>query len=270
MATRAANPAVYGPQKKQEALNREQPSNRLRPCTVERRMAACGLSCAARGKKGTTVTADVTARPGDRLSRNSTAPASNQRWVAGITQIATSTGVVYVAFLLDPYSSTRRRVADAEQSAHRPALYALEQGLWQRQRTSAKSPAGPRSDRGLQCLAIRHNERLTEAGAVALSSPRGNFYDKAAEPLNGLHKTKLLRRRGLRPSRTSRHQTRKGSTDTTTTRCTPGSGNPASTSLRRTPREERPMLGTGARQRLARRLTEAGSRWAGSTYRPLG
>ena len=198
-ATHAANFGVYGARKMWKALNREQPAQPVARCTVERRMAACGLSGAVRGKaKRTTIAAEVAARPGDLLDRDFTAPAPNRRWVADITYVSTWSGFVYVAFVLDLYS--RRVVGWRVSNSLRTdlALDALEQGLWQRQRDQ-RDVTGlvHHSDRGVQYLAIRYSERLAEAGAVASVGSKGDSYDNAAaESLNGLYKTELIRRRG--------------------------------------------------------------------------
>jgi putative transposase len=199
VATHAANFGVYGARKIWKALNRQEPQQQVARCTVERRMAACGLAGAVRGKvKRTTVAAEVAARPGDLLDRDFTAPAPDRRWVADITYVATWTGFVYVAFVLDLYS--RRVVGWRVSNSLRTdlALDALEQGLWQRQQEQ-RDVTGlvHHSDRGVQYLAIRYSERLAAAGAVASVGSKGDSYDNAAaESLNGLYKTELIRRRG--------------------------------------------------------------------------
>jgi len=199
ITTHAANFGVYGVRKMWKALNRQEPQQPVARCTVARRMAACGLSGAVRGKvKRTTVAAEVAARPGDLLDRDFTAPAPNRRWVADITYVATWTGFVYVAFVLDLYS--RRVVGWRVSNSLRTdlALDALEHGLWQRQREQ-RDVTGlvHHSDRGVQYLAIRYSERLAAAGAVASVGSKGDSYDNAAaESLNGLYKTELIRRRG--------------------------------------------------------------------------
>ncbi|WP_344257613.1 IS3 family transposase, partial [Terrabacter carboxydivorans] len=105
LATHAANFGVYGVRKMWKALNRETPEAPVARCTVERRMRAQHLAGAVRGRvKRTTVPAEVASRPGDLLERDFTAAAPNQRWVADITYVATWTGFVYVAFVLDLFS----------------------------------------------------------------------------------------------------------------------------------------------------------------------
>ena len=78
------------------------------------------------------------------------------------------------------------------------ALDALEHALWQRQREQREvTGLVHHSDRGVQYLSIRYSERLALAGAVASVSSKGDSYDNAAaESLNGLVKTELIRRRG--------------------------------------------------------------------------
>jgi putative transposase len=182
-----------------KTLNREDPERRVARCTVERRMRALGLAGAVRGQaKRTTVAAEAAARPGDLLERDFTATAPNQRWVADITYVATWTGFVYVAFVLDLFS--RRIVGWRVSNSLRTdlALDALEHALWQRQREQREvTGLVHHSDRGVQYVSIRYSERLAAAGAVASVGSKGDSYDNAAaESLNGLYKTELIRRRG--------------------------------------------------------------------------
>ncbi len=140
----------------------------------------------------------MAARPGDLLERDFTAAAPDQRWVADITYVATWTGFVYVAFVLDLFS--RRVVGWRVSNSLRTdlALDALEQALWQRQRENHDvTGLVHHSDRGVQYVAIAYSERLATAGAVASVGSKGDSYDNAAaESLNGLYKTELIRRRG--------------------------------------------------------------------------
>jgi len=60
------------------------------------------------------------------------------------------------------------------------------------------------ADRGVQYRAIRYTERLEELGIVASVGSKGDSYDNAAaEALNRVFKTELIRRRG--PWRTLEH-----------------------------------------------------------------
>jgi putative transposase len=146
-------------------------------CTVERLMRSGGLTGAVRGRgKRTTITAEGSAgRPADLLERDFTAAAPNRRWVADITYVATWSGFVYVAFVVDLFS--RRIVGWRASTSLRAdlALDALEHALWQRARDHADvTGVVHHSDRGVQYLSIRYTERLAEAGAVGLVGSRGD------------------------------------------------------------------------------------------------
>jgi putative transposase len=192
-----ANLGVYGARKVWRALNRE--GIPVARCRVERLMRELHLAGAVRGKvTRTTVPADVAARPGDLVDRTVSAPAPNRLWVADLTYVATWSGFVYVAFVMDVFS--RRIVGWRCSTSLRTdlALDALEQGLWTRARDQREvTGLVHHSDRGVQYLAIRYTERLDAAGAVRSVGSKGDSYDNAAaESLIGLYKTELIRRRG--------------------------------------------------------------------------
>ncbi len=147
-----ANLGVYGVRKVWRQLNRE--GIPVARCRVERLMRELGLAGAVRGKvKRTTVPAEVAARPGDLVERGFTAPAPNRLWVADLTYVATWSGFVYVAFVMDVYS--RRIVGWRASTSLRAdlALDALEQGLWTR----------ARDDRDVTGL-IHHSDRGVQGG----------------------------------------------------------------------------------------------------------
>jgi putative transposase len=192
-----ANLGVYGVRKVWRQLNRE--GIPVARCRVERLMRQLGLAGAVRGRvRRTTVPGEVATRPGDLVERDFTAPAPNRLWVADLTYVATWSGFVYVAFVMDVYS--RRIVGWRASTSLRAdlALDALEQGLWTRAR-DARDVTGlvHHSDRGVQYLAIRYTERLDAAGAVRSVGSKGDSFDNAAaESLIGLYKTELIRRHG--------------------------------------------------------------------------
>jgi putative transposase len=192
------NFGVYGARKVWRQLRREgHPAAR---CTVERLMRAEGLAGAVRGRtRRTTIPADeMTTRPADLLDRDFSAAAPNRRWVADITYVATWSGFVYVAFVIDLFS--RRIVGWRASTSLRAdlALDALEHALWSRLRSGHEvTGVVHHSDRGVQYLSIRYTERLAIAGAVASVGSRGDSYDNAvAESVIGLYKTELIRKRG--------------------------------------------------------------------------
>ena len=97
-----ANLGVYGARKVWRAPNRE--GIPVARCRIERLMRELGLAGAVRGKvKRTTVPAEVAPRPGDLVDRAFHAPAPNRLWVADLTYVATWSGFVYVAFVMDVF-----------------------------------------------------------------------------------------------------------------------------------------------------------------------
>jgi putative transposase len=117
-----ANPGVYGVRKVWRQLNRE--GIPVARCREERLMRQLGLTGAVRGRvKRTTVPGEVAARSGDLVERDFTAPAPNRLWVADLTYVATWSGFVYVAFVMDVYS---RRIVGWRASTSLRANLVLE------------------------------------------------------------------------------------------------------------------------------------------------
>ena len=187
------NFGVYGARKVWRQLGRE--GNEVARCTVERLMRSLGLQGVVRGRKRRTTIADDSAqRPLDRVNRQFQASRPNQLWVADFTFVATLTGFVYVAFVVDVFA---RRIIGwrVARSMHAElVLDALEQALWSR---SGIKGVVHHSDRGSQYLSIRYSERLAEAGAEPSVGSVGDSYDNAlAETIIGLYKTDVIHRRG--------------------------------------------------------------------------
>ena len=160
-------------------------------------MRAMGLRGAVRGKTvRTTVQNPAAPCPLDRVNRRFHAPAPNMLWVADFTYVATWSGFVHVAFVIDAYA---RRIVGWRVSGSATAgfvLDALEQAI--HQRCPAKD-AGlvAHSDRGSQYLAMKYTERLAEAGIAPSVGSVGDSCDNAlAETVIGLFKTEVIRRRG--------------------------------------------------------------------------
>ena len=184
---------VYGARKVWRQLKRE--GFRLARCTVERLMHQMGLQGVVRGrKKRTTVASDKDPRPMDLVQRSFSAFRPNQLWVADFTYVATWSGFVYVAFVIDVYSRMIVGWRAATSMSTELTLDALEQALWARR---VKDKLIHHSDRGSQYLSIKYSERLTEAGVDASVGSVGDAYDNAlAETINGLYKTEVIRQRG--------------------------------------------------------------------------
>jgi transposase InsO family protein len=145
------NFGVYGAPKIWAQLNRE--GIRVARCTVERLMGDLGLQGAVRGKtRRTTVPVDDPAqRPADLVDRQFVATAPNRLWVADLTYVRTWSGFCYVSFITDVFS--RRIVGwQASRSLRTDlALNALEQAIWERNRTGVPLEGLiHHSDRGVQ------------------------------------------------------------------------------------------------------------------------
>jgi putative transposase len=190
-----ANFCVYGVRKVWRQLARE--GIVAARCTVARLMRAMDLQGAVRGKKlRTTVPDPAAACLLDRVNRNFKAPRPNMLWVSDFTYVATWTGFVYLAFVIDAFA---RRIVGWRVSRSARAdfvLDALEQALHQR-RPFAGSGLVCHSDRGSQYVSIRYTERLAQAGIEPSVGSVGDSYDNAlAETVIGLFKTEIIHRRG--------------------------------------------------------------------------
>jgi putative transposase len=185
---------VYGARKVWRQLHRE--GIAVARCTVERLMGELHLEGVRRGKTRRTTTPDQGApRPADLVERDFSAQRPNQLWVADLTYVATWSGFVYVALVIDAFSRYLVGWQASRSLRTDLALDALEMAIWRRQ--AQLEGLVHHSDRGSQYLAIRYTERLAEAGAVTSVGSRGDSYDNAlAETIIGLYKTELIRRRG--------------------------------------------------------------------------
>ena len=142
----AANFGVYGARKVWRQLQREDIV--AARCTVERLMRTLGLQGVVRGRRcRTTIADDAAARPLDRVKRQFEASRPNQLWVADFTYVATWSGFVYVAFVIDVFA---RRIIGwrvARTMRAELVLDALEQAVWSR---SGIEGVVHHSDRGSQ------------------------------------------------------------------------------------------------------------------------
>ena len=110
--------------------------------------------------------------------------------------VATWTGFVYIAFVIDAYA---RRIVGwrVSRTAHAGfVLDALERALHDR-RPAHRGGLVHHSDRGSQYVSIKYTERLVEAGVEPSVGSVGDSYDNAlAETINGLYKAEIIHRRG--------------------------------------------------------------------------
>jgi putative transposase len=185
---------IYGVRKVWRQLHREQIA--VARCTVERLMGELHLEGVRRGKPRRTTTPDAAAaRPADLVARDFSATRPNQLWVADLTYVATWSGFVYVALVVDAFSRFIVGWQASRSLRTDLALDALEMAIWRRQ--TQLEGLVHHSDRGSQYLSIRYTERLAEAGAACSVGSVGDSYDNAlAETIIGLYKTELIRRRG--------------------------------------------------------------------------
>ena len=187
------NRQCYGVRKVWKQLKRE--GFTVARCTVARLMKVMEIQGVRRGRRCiTTIPDERAAKPLDLVNREFTAQRPNQLWVADITYVATWSGFVYVAFVIDVFSRklVGWRVMKTMQT--QLILDALEQALWARGK-----PKGVihHSDRGSQYVSIRYSERLSEAGFSASVGSVGDSYDNAlAETINGLYKTEVIHKDG--------------------------------------------------------------------------
>ena len=186
---------VYGVRKVWRQLKRE--GFDVARCTVSRLMRDMGLQGVIRGKTVKTTISDKAAPcPLDHVNRQFKAPRPNVLWLSDFTYVATWTGFVYVAFVIDAYA---RRIVGwrVSRTAHAGfVLDALEQALHDR-RPVHRSGLVHHSDRGSQYVSIKYTERLAEAGVEPSVSSVGDSYDNAlAETINGLYKAEVIHRRG--------------------------------------------------------------------------
>jgi putative transposase len=190
----AENFGVYGARKVWRQLRRE--GITVARCTVERLMRELHLEGVRRGKPHKTTTPQAAdARPADLVERDFSASRPNQLWVADLTYVATWSGFVYVAFVVDAFSRFLVGWQASRSLRTDLALDALEMAVWQRH--GDLEGLVHHSDRGSQYLSIRYTERLAEAGAACSVGSRGDSYDNAlAETIIGLYKTELIGRRG--------------------------------------------------------------------------
>ncbi|WP_407986306.1 IS3 family transposase [Kitasatospora sp. CMC57] len=201
-----ANYRVYGARKIWRELGRQ--GHTVARCTVERLMRELGIAGAVRGKKVITTIADPAAeRAPDLVDRNFVASAPNRCWVADFTHIATWSGVVYVAFVVDTFSRRIVGWSAATTKEARLVLDAPDMALWQRDRDGFPHQRGElihHSDAGSQYTSFRLAEHLDAADIAASIGSVGDAYDNALmESTIGLYKTEVIKPQ--RPWKTLSH-----------------------------------------------------------------
>lgn len=184
----------YGARKVWHELKREE--RVVARCTIERLMRQMGIQGVVRGNKSvrTTWSDPNNPTPEDLVQRDFHAEGPNQLWVADFTYVATWSGWVFVAFIIDAFAKTIVGWRAATKMTADLTLDALEQAIWAR---PVNAGLVHHSDHGSQYLAIRYSERLTDEGITPSAGTVGDAYDNAlAETVNGLYKTEVIRHQG--------------------------------------------------------------------------
>lgn len=112
----------------------------------------------------------------NRLHQVFVAPAANQIWVGDLTAIATRSGWLYLAVLLDLYSRRVIGWAMGAKPDQHLALEALQMAL-----VSRRPHQGllHHTDQGATYTSVAYQHRLAEHGIAASMSRKGNCYDNA-------------------------------------------------------------------------------------------
>lgn len=191
----ADNFRVYGARKVWHALLREGWS--VARCTVERLMRRMGLQGTVRGRTPKTTVSDTDQpSPADHVKRDFSAPQPNRLWISDFTYVATRSGFVHVAFVIDAFA--RRIIGWKVSSAPNTTLVldALEQAICDRV-PGREAALIHHSDRGVQYLSFRYSRRLSDADITPSVGRVGSSYDNAtAETVIGLFKTEVTRQSG--------------------------------------------------------------------------
>jgi putative transposase len=168
-------------------------------CTIERLYRQQGWVGALRRKKFRPMPGDGTERPHDLVDRKFWATRPDQLWVADFTYVASWSGTVYVAFVLDVFS---RRIVGwraATRMTTELVLDTLEHAIWTREQAGVNDLTGlvHHTDAGSQYVSFAFTERLVEAGVDPSVGSVGDAYDNAlAESTIGLFKAELIRPEG--------------------------------------------------------------------------
>ena len=125
------NYQVYGARKLWKQLRRE--GELVGRDRVARLMRTLGIAGAVRGKpRRTTIPDPAAARAPDLVNRQFTATRPNQLWVSDFTYVASWSGTVYVAFVIDVFSRLIVGWRAAASMRTELVLDALEMAIWRR------------------------------------------------------------------------------------------------------------------------------------------
>jgi putative transposase len=147
--------------------------------TVAAAMRELGLkSRVCKRFKPTTTQTDPTKQPAEnRLDRDFTADAPNRKWVTDITYLATATGWVYLAVVVDLFSRKAVGWSIGASLATELVSQALRQAI-ERRRPDCRGLLH-HSDRGCQYTSDTYQGTLKRLGIECSMSRRGCCYDNA-------------------------------------------------------------------------------------------
>ena len=165
--------------------------------TVDRLMRDEDMNGLVRGRPARTTIPAKTGgtRAGDLLNRCFSSPRPNHAWVTDFTYVATWSGFVYVAFVIDLYS---RAIVGWSASTCKAVTFVeacLNMALWRREHTGRPVLSGMihHSDAGSQYTSVRFTETVALQGLSASIGSVGDAYDNAAaETTIGLYKNEAV------------------------------------------------------------------------------
>lgn len=167
---------VYGSPRVQAALHAEGLAGGRK--RVARLMRAQQLAAQGRRQRKPRTTDSDHFQPvaPNRLARDFTAAAANEKWVADITAIATHAGWLYLAAILDVYS---RRVIGWAMDSRRDEQLVV--AAWRMALEERQPPANllHHSDRGSQYTGAAYQAELARYGITVSMSRKGDCYDNA-------------------------------------------------------------------------------------------
>jgi len=161
---------------------------------IGRLMRLAGMTGLVRGRRIVT-TRKSTPSAGDLLHRVFAADAPNRVWVTDMTYVRTTSGWVYVTFMIDAFA---RRIVAAHAShrmTERLVSETLTLALADRATSGhpVTSPLVHHSDHGVQYTSLHYGEQLAIAGITPSFGTVGDAYDNAlAETVNGLYKAECV------------------------------------------------------------------------------
>jgi putative transposase len=143
---------------------------------VARLMQKAGIQGISRRRRYSTTQRQADARPApDLVERDFSANGPDELWVADITYVATWTGWLYLAVVLDAWS---RRVVGWAMATHlrtQLVLDALAMAIWQRRPKDVVH----HSDQGSQYTSLAFGKRCREAGVRPSMGSIGDCFDNA-------------------------------------------------------------------------------------------